>query len=90
MTSKTKTAPPATAAPDGPGKLRRQYGCGPVEFTGTDDARAQQQLGELLADPEGRARMALLNVASSGKLSSDRTIAEYAAEVWGAEPCPVP
>jgi starch phosphorylase len=30
-----------------------------------------------------------LNVASSGKFSSDRTVAEYAADIWHAEPCPV-
>jgi starch phosphorylase len=29
-------------------------------------------------------------VAGSGKFSSDRTIAEYARDIWGAEPCPVP
>jgi hypothetical protein len=28
-------------------------------------------------------------VAGSGKFSSDRTIAEYAADIWKAEPCPV-
>jgi len=28
-------------------------------------------------------------VASSGKFSSDRTIAEYAADIWHATPCPV-
>lgn len=30
--------------------------------------------------------MALLNIASSGKFSSDRTIAQYAREIWGVEP----
>jgi starch phosphorylase len=28
-------------------------------------------------------------VAASGKFSSDRTIAEYAADIWNVEPCPV-
>ncbi len=28
-------------------------------------------------------------VASSGKFSSDRTITEYATEIWKVEPCPV-
>jgi len=50
---------------------------------------AHQRLGELYADPDAWARKAILNVASSGKFSSDRTIAEYAADIWGAEPCPV-
>ena len=31
----------------------------------------------------------LFNVAGSGQFSSDRTIAEYAASIWNAEPCPV-
>jgi starch phosphorylase len=30
-----------------------------------------------------------LNVAGSGKFSSDRTIAEYATGIWNAKPCPV-
>ena len=51
---------------------------------------ADRQLCALYADPEAWARKAILNVASSGKFSSDRTIAEYASEIWGAGPCPVP
>jgi starch phosphorylase len=50
---------------------------------------ADRRLVELYADPDGWARKAILNVAGSGKFSSDRTIAEYAAGIWNAEPCPV-
>jgi starch phosphorylase len=52
-------------------------------------ARAQQSAGDLYADPEAWAHKAVLNVACSGKFSSDRTIAEYAAGIWNAEPCPL-
>jgi starch phosphorylase len=51
---------------------------------------ADQRLGELYADAEGWARKAILNVAGSRKFSSDRTIAEYAADIWHVKPCPVP
>jgi glycogen phosphorylase len=50
---------------------------------------AQQRLGELYATPDAWARKAILNVAASGKFSSDRTIAQYATEIWGAKACPV-
>jgi starch phosphorylase len=50
---------------------------------------ADRRLGQLYADPKGWAHQAVLNVAASGKFSSDRTIAEYAAEIWEANPCPV-
>ena len=51
---------------------------------------ADQRLVELYGDPTGWARKAIFNVAGSGKFSSDRTIAEYAADIWNATPCPVP
>ena len=51
---------------------------------------ADQRLTELYADRDAWARKAILNVAGSGKFSSDRTIAQYAAEIWNAKPCPVP
>ena len=50
---------------------------------------ADQRLLDLYADPHQWARKAILNVAGSGKFSSDRTIAEYAASIWNVEPCPV-
>jgi len=50
---------------------------------------ASKQIGALYADPDGWARTAILNVAGSGKFSSDRTIAEYAAGIWNAKPCVV-
>jgi starch phosphorylase len=55
----------------------------------TSYVQAQERLGALYADPDGWARKAILNVAGSGKFSSDRTIAEYATEIWGVKPCPV-
>jgi len=50
---------------------------------------ADQSLVELYGNADAWARKAILNVAGSGKFSSDRTIAEYAASVWDLEPCPV-
>jgi glycogen phosphorylase len=55
----------------------------------TSYCQAHERLGALYADPSGWASKAILNVASSGKFSSDRTIAEYAADIWKVEPCPV-
>jgi glycogen phosphorylase len=51
---------------------------------------ADQRLIELYSNPDAWTRMAIMNVASSGKFSSDRTIAEYAADIWDVKPCPVP
>jgi len=48
---------------------------------------ADQRLCALYADPQAWARTAILNIASSGKFSSDRTIAEYAADIWNVKPC---
>jgi glycogen phosphorylase len=55
----------------------------------TSYLEADRKLLALYADPEEWARTAILNIASSGQFSSDRTIAEYAAEIWDARPCPV-
>jgi len=51
---------------------------------------ADRRLCELHADQDQWACKAILNIAGSGKFSSDRTIAQYAEEIWNAKPCPVP
>jgi len=55
----------------------------------TSYLEADRRLVALYADPDRWTRKAILNVAGSGKFSSDRTIAEYAAGIWNAKPCPV-
>jgi starch phosphorylase len=50
---------------------------------------ADQRMRDWYANPRDWARKAILNVASSGRFSSDRSIAEYAKEIWGAKPCPI-
>jgi len=55
----------------------------------TSYVQAQDRLGQLYTNRAEWARKAILNVASSGKFSSDRTIHEYASEIWKAEPCPI-
>ncbi|HEU0039207.1 MAG TPA: glycogen/starch/alpha-glucan family phosphorylase, partial [Verrucomicrobiae bacterium] len=50
-------------------------------------SEAHGRLCELYQDQEGWTRKAILNIAASGKFSSDRTIAEYAKEIWQVKPC---
>ncbi len=50
---------------------------------------ADERLRASYSDPDEWARKAILNVAGSGKFSSDRTITEYATEIWNVRPCPV-
>ena len=45
-------------------------------------SEAHARLGDFYCNPDEWARAAILNVASSGKFSSDRTIAQYASEIW--------
>jgi starch phosphorylase len=54
------------------------------DYMACHDRAAQAYL-----DQEHWLRMVVKNIAHSGKFSSDRTIAEYAREIWGAEPAPV-
>lgn len=41
-------------------------------------------------DPDTWVRMSILSTAGSGFFSSDRTIHEYAEQIWGVKPCAVP
>ena len=51
---------------------------------------ADRRLTGLYGDADRWTEKAILNVAASGKLPSDRTIAECAAGIWNLEPCPIP
>jgi starch phosphorylase len=50
---------------------------------------ADGRLLELYASPDDWTRKVIANLAASGPFSSDRTISQYAAEIWGVKPCPV-
>ena len=46
----------------------------------------QESVDAVYRDPREWTRKAILNVANMGKFSSDRTIKEYAEEIWGVKP----
>lgn len=52
-------------------------------------ADTQKQINDLYKERDKWNKISLLNVARSGKFSSDRTILEYANEIWHIKPCPV-
>jgi starch phosphorylase len=62
-------------------------------FRVTADYRAysdcQRQVEELYLQPRKWARAVILNIANMGYFSSDRTIRQYAEEIWGLQPVPV-
>jgi starch phosphorylase len=49
----------------------------------------QTRVSETYRDPLRWGRMAALNIARIGRFSSDRTIADYAREIWQVEPARV-
>lgn len=48
--------------------------------------QCQQRVSQSYLDPEAWSQKSILNVANMGKFSSDRTIAEYAREIWNVKP----
>ena len=51
---------------------------------------ADQRLVDLYARPERLGAQSDPEYCESGKFSSDRTIEEYATDIWKVKPCPVP
>ena len=49
----------------------------------------QERVSAAYLDKEAWARKCLMNIANSGKFSTDRTIREYAEEIWGIQACPI-
>jgi starch phosphorylase len=52
--------------------------------------KCQERVSELFKDPIAWTKKCILNIAASGKFSSDRTIAEYARDIWGVSPILAP
>jgi glucan phosphorylase len=91
MNAKTKAIPLALTVAKELVKLVSQNGCGPIQFVGTDNALYDRHLlfDNIVALTGPSPHTAILNVAGTGELPSDHTIAEYAAGIWKVEPCPV-
>ncbi|TRY58456.1 hypothetical protein DNTS_002074 [Danionella cerebrum] len=48
--------------------------------------KCQEKVSALYKKPKDWTKKVILNIAGSGKFSSDRTISQYAREIWGVEP----
>ncbi|GFZ01647.1 alpha-glucan phosphorylase 2 [Actinidia rufa] len=69
------------------------YGCGDYFLVGHDFPGymdAQARVDEVYKDRKRWIKMSILSTAGSGKFSSDRTISQYAKEIWKIEECRVP
>ena len=53
-------------------------------------SKAHRKVLNLYADRRQWNRKMILNIASSGKFSTDRTITEYAEQIWKLKRHPVP
>ena len=48
----------------------------------------QLQVEKLFQEPEKWAEIAMHNIASMGRFSSDESIHNYAQRIWDLKPCP--
>lgn len=55
-----------------------------------DYAKSQLKIDQMYKNRKEWAKSAFLNSIRSGKFSSDRTIKEYAKEIWEIEPLAIP
>ena len=73
-----------------PDLFRELYDSLPDEYFILEDyadyARAQSEVDKVYKNKEEWAKKAIINVAKSGKFSSDRTIQQYADEIWNLKP----
>jgi starch phosphorylase len=51
--------------------------------------KCQEKISQTFLDRDKWLKMSILNVANMGKFSSDRTIKEYAKEIWDAKSIPI-
>jgi starch phosphorylase len=80
-------------SPDAPGKFHpivdslTTHGDYFLVLADFDSYRAcQARVDQLFDDPQEWARLAILNVAGMGRFSSDRTVMDYARDVWNVTP----
>ena len=52
--------------------------------------KCQERVSQVYSDRRTWVRMVINNIAHVGKFSSDRTIKQYADEIWDTKPCVIP
>lgn len=69
------------------------YGRGDYFLVGYDFPAyidCQEKVDTAYEDKDKWNKMSILSTAGAGKFSSDRTIRQYASDIWKIKPCPVP
>ena len=92
MDAKRESLPLDSKVSKEPANLVSQYKRGAIHSEGKNNAVSRRCfVFDHVVDPaESQSYAAMPGVVRSGKFSSDRTIAEYASDIWKVEPCPVP